>query len=105
MSLIFVLYKALKTRTVVTVFLRIPVVPCDLVTGAVVSKTSANTQADLSLRSVHMPSCWFCHEAAHIPLEPHHEKNLFYVLFERLRHRSTCTFVQSDQHLCCLLLR
>ena len=25
----------------------------------------ADDQADLSLRWVHMPFCWFCHEAAH----------------------------------------
>ena len=25
----------------------------------------ADAQADLSLRWVHMPFCWFCHEAAH----------------------------------------
>ena len=25
----------------------------------------ADTQADLSLRSTHLPFCWFCHEAAH----------------------------------------
>ena len=26
----------------------------------------ADDQADLSLRWVHMPFCWFCHEAAHL---------------------------------------
>ena len=28
----------------------------------------ADAQADLSLRSAHMPFCWFCHEASHLGL-------------------------------------
>ena len=58
----------------------------------------ADAQADLSLRWVHMPFCWFCHAAAHLfvstslnnetsisgeiltapvglPIEPRHEKS------------------------------
>ena len=29
----------------------------------------ADAQADLSLHWAHMPFCWFCHEAAHMPCE------------------------------------
>ena len=32
-------------------------------------------------------------------------KNVSYVIFEQQRHRSACTSAQSDQHLCCSLLR
>ena len=32
-------------------------------------------------------------------------ENLFYVICEQQRRRSACAFVQSDQHLCCSLLR
>ena len=29
---------------------------------------SADAQADLGFRWVHMPFCWFCHEVAHMAL-------------------------------------
>ena len=32
-------------------------------------------------------------------------ENVSYVICEQQRHRSACTSTQSDQHLCCLLLR
>ena len=35
-------------------------------TMAYASSDDSDAQADLSLRWVHMPFCWFCHEAAHL---------------------------------------
>ena len=35
-----------------------------------------DAKADLSLQWVHVPFCWFCHEAAHFICQPH---SLFYV--------------------------
>ena len=37
----------------------------------------ADAQAGLSLRSAHMPLCWFCHEAAHFALIETH--NVFLI--------------------------
>ena len=34
---------------------------------------TADVQADLSLRWVHMPFCWFCHEAAHFHIYTEHQ--------------------------------
>ena len=36
--------------------------------------------------------------------EPGHEK-MCHVIFEQQRRRSACAFAQSDQRLCCSLLR
>ena len=35
----------------------------------------------------------------------HEKDNLTHAICKQQRHRSACTSVQSDQHLCCLLLR
>ena len=79
-----------------------------------------DAQADLSLRWVHMPFCWFCHEAAQIwkkesgrkyisvphtcrlQNEPHLVKPV-HAVCEQQRPRSACTSALSDQHLCCSL--
>ena len=43
-------------------------------------------------------------QALKVIIEPGHEKML-YVICEQQRRRSACTSAQSDQHLCCSLLR
>ena len=63
--------------------------------------------SDLSLRWAHLPFCWFCHVVAQILTvnntnEPGH---VSYVICEQQRRRSACASAQSDQHLCCSLLR
>ena len=49
---------------------------CDQTTGV-------DAQTDLSLRWVHMPFCWFCHEAAQILLH-FHELAIFVSINMRL---------------------
>ena len=56
----------------------------------------ASTQADLSLRWVHMPFCWFCHEAAHLILS---YRELRHVLTSF--HYSVMEMTEKSQIVCC----
>ena len=64
----------------------------------------ADAQADLSNCWAHRSFCWFCYAAAHLIWAGPWE-NVSYVICEQQRLRSGCASAQSDQGLCCSLLR
>ena len=59
----------------------------------------ADAQADLSLCWVHMPFCWFCHEAAHILNESHNPAAWYEALPGVLGNRGTRAFISGDKGL------